>query len=111
MIKIQQLCSRLVDMIGEETLYHELEGILRKHHGIARRTRKPGRVALCFSVIQDQLAKGICVNPQMIARIVVQYHLSPASIYRLVQALHRQGLELHAVDILREQEKMKAGVY
>jgi hypothetical protein len=111
MIKIQQLCMQLVDLIGEETLYHELEGIFRKHQGIACRTRKSGRVDLCLTAIQDRILEGKDLTPRLIAGIVLQHNLSSASIYRLVQALHRKGLELRAVDVLREQERMKAGVY
>jgi hypothetical protein len=111
MRKIQQLCTQLLDLIGEETLYHELEGILRKHQGIAHRTRKPGRVNRCLADIQNCIAEGTCLTPKMIATIVLPYNLSPASMYRLIGVLRRQGLELRAVDILREQERRKAGVY
>lgn len=111
MIKIEQLCTRLVDFIGEETLYHELEGILRKHQGLAHRTRKPGRVDRCLTEIRDHTAKGTCPTPRLIAGFVLPYNLSPASIYRLVWALHQLGWELRAVDILREQERLRAGVY
>jgi hypothetical protein len=111
MISIQQLCSQLIELIGKETLCRELEGILRKHQGIAHRTRKPGRTDRSLSAIQIHLAEGAYPTPQMIARIVLQYNLSPASVYRLVRILRQQGLELRAVDVLREKERQKAGIY
>ncbi|MDD1678999.1 MAG: acyl carrier protein phosphodiesterase [Methanomicrobiales archaeon] len=111
MTKISQLCSRLIDLIGEETIYRELEGILRKHQGIAHRTRKPGRVSQCLSTIKDRKEQGMNLTPRMIAGILLQYNLSPASLYRLVRILHLQGEKIRAVDILREQERIKAGVY
>jgi hypothetical protein len=111
MIKIQQLCAQLVDLIGEETLNHELEGILKKHQGIAHRTRKPGRIDRCLTDIRGCITEGTCLTPRMIATVILPYNLSPASMYRLMGVLRRQGLEFRAVDVLREQERMKSGVY
>lgn len=110
MIKIRQLCSHIVDLIGEETLCRELEGILRKHNGLNRRIRRPGRVDLCANDIKNHLEKESCPVP-IAARIIQQYHLSPASTYRVVKILRRQGFVLRAADILREQKRMRSGVY
>jgi hypothetical protein len=110
MKNISDLCDQLVTLIGEETLGRELEGILRKHEGIARRQRRPGRVALCVSSLADLIIRGD-LTPRMIARCATSHSLSIASTYRLVQCLHKKGIAIRAVDILREMERMKAGVY
>jgi hypothetical protein len=111
MIKIQQLCDQLTEMIGEETLHRELEGILRKHQGIALRTRKSGRVDRCLTLILDQGVKGNDLTPRLIAGIVMSHNLGSASLYRLVQALRKQGVQIRGVDILHELKRIKAGVY
>jgi hypothetical protein len=112
MIKnVTQLCEQLTDLIGEETLQRELEGILRKHRGIACRTRKPGHVDLCLSLILDLEKRGKNITPRQVAIIAIPYNLSPASLYRLTRALLTEGIRVRAADVLKEQEWLKAGVY
>lgn len=111
MIKIQDICTQLIELIGEETLYNELEGILRKHQGIARRIRKPGRVDQCLVALQHQIEIGKDITPRYIATMIPPYNLSQASLYRLVNLLRSQGVQVRAIDILIEKQRMKAGVY
>ena len=109
MNEINLLTDRLIALIGEETLYRELEGILHKHEGIARRTRKPGRVALCGITLRDYGDEEI--TPRMFAQVALTHSLSPASTYRLVRDFRSRGSRIRAVDVLREMHRMKSGVY
>lgn len=111
MKKIDEILIILQSLIGEETLLRELEGICTKHQGLSRRTRKPGRVALCAHQIREYREGGGRVDPVYLADCVAAWSLSQASVYRLLCQLRTYGIHVRPVEILRRKEQKNSGIY
>jgi len=98
-------------MIGEEGLALELEGIIRKYEGIARRERKAGRVELCVTEITAR-ARGTGEPVERVAaRAALERNLSQASVYRLSGLLEGEGVLVKPSAVLREMGRIKRGIY
>ncbi len=111
MKRYQALIPRVIGLVGEEGLALELEGILRKHEGIARRERKAGRVEQCASGIAARArATGEPVE-RVAAQAALERNLSQASVYRMAGILGQGGISLKPVLIVREMERIKQGIY
>jgi hypothetical protein len=111
MKRYQALITRVIGLIGEEGLAMELEGILRKHEGIARRERKAGRVEQCVSgVAAHARATGEPVE-RVAAREALERNLSQASVYRMAGLLERNGVPVKPSAVLREMGRIKRGIY
>ncbi len=105
------LIQRVIGIIGEEGLALELEGILRKHEGIARRDRKPGRVGQCVTEIAARSrATGEPVE-RVAARAALERNLSQASVYRMADLLGTEGVPVKPSAVLREMGRIKRGIY
>ena len=107
---VQDLFSALLSDLGEETLKAELEGIARKHRGIRTRRRKTGRVGRCareILVFPDQSGEP---PARQVARRALERNLSPASVYRLVGELNRQGNPIRGAAVLREMKRIRDGI-
>jgi hypothetical protein len=111
MKRYQALIPRVIGLVGEEGLALELEGILRKHEGIARRERKAGRVEQCASGIAARArATGEPVE-RVAAQAALERNLSQASVYRMAGILGQGGISLKPALIVREMERIKQGIY
>jgi len=111
MKRYQALITRVIGLIGEEGLAMELEGILRKHEGIARRERKAGRVEQCVSEVATRApATGEPVE-RIAARAALKRNLSQASVYRMAGLLERNGVPVKPSAVLREMGRIKRGIY
>jgi len=111
MKRYQALIPRVIGLVGEEGLALELEGILRKHEGIARRERKAGRVEQCVSGIAARArATGEPVE-RVAAQAALERNLSQASVYRMAGILGQGGISLKPALIVREMERIKQGIY
>ena len=107
---LQDLFSALLSDLGEETLRAALEGIGRKHPGIRTRQRKTGRVGRCareILVFPDQSGEP---PARQVARKALERNLSPASVYRLVGELNRQGNPVRGTAVLREMKRIRDGI-
>ncbi|MDD1673248.1 MAG: hypothetical protein LUP99_02430 [Methanomicrobiales archaeon] len=111
MKKIEELSRHLITLLGEDIFCRELEGILKKHEGIAKRKRKPGRLATTISQLIERKDAGEELTSRSVARLVISFHLSVPSIYRLGMALRDHGMQVRTVEILKEMDRMKAGVF
>jgi len=111
MRRYETLLPRVIGLVGEEGLALELEGILRKHEGIARRRRKAGRVGRCASgVAAVARASGEPVE-RVAARAALAGNLSQASVYRMAGLLEKDGVPVKPAAVLREMERIKLGIY
>jgi len=111
MKKYRALIPRVIGLIGEEGLALELEGILRKHEGIARRQRKAGRVELSASGVAARArATGEPVE-RVAARAALERNLSQASVYRMAGLVGREGMPVKPSAVLREMGRIKRGIY
>jgi len=111
MRRYDALISRVIGLIGEGGLALELEGILRKHEGIARRERKAGRVEQCASgVAARSRATGEPVE-RVAARAALERNLSQASVYRMAGLIEKDGVPVKPSEVLREMGRIKRGIY
>jgi len=111
MRRLENLITRVIGIIGEEGLALELEGILRKHEGIARRERKAGRVGLCVAEVAARArASGEPVE-RAAARAALERNLSQASVYRLAGLLVKEGVQVKPSAVLGEMGRIKRGIY
>ena len=111
MKRYEALIARVIGLISEEGLALELEGILRKHKGIARRERKAGRVEQCVSEVAARArATGEPVE-RIAARAALERNLSQASVYRMAGLLGREGVPVKPSAVLREMGRIKRGIY
>jgi hypothetical protein len=111
MKRYEGLLPRVIAVIGEEGLALELEGILRKHEGIAKRERKAGRVSRCAAqAVAGSRATGEPVE-RAAARAALEGNLSQASVYRMAALVAREGLPLSPAQVLREMGRIKRGIY
>ena len=111
MRRYEALLPRVIALTGEEGLADELEGILRKHEGIARRERKAGRVGQCAAEVA-RAARSSGEPPERVAaRAALARNLSQASVYRMAAALELQGILLTPADVLREMARIGQGIY
>lgn len=111
MKRYEILITRVIGLIGEDGLALELEGILRKHEGIARRERKAGRVELCASEVASRArATGEPVE-RVAARAALARNLSQASVYRMAGLLGEEGVPVKPSAVIREMERIKQGIY
>ncbi|MDD1665348.1 MAG: hypothetical protein LUQ32_08315 [Methanomicrobiales archaeon] len=111
MKRYEALIPRVIGLIGEDGLVMELEGILRKHEGIARRERKAGRVEQCVSEVAARArATGEPVE-RVAARAALGKNLSQASVYRMGGLLGRDGVPVKPSAVLREMRRIKRGIY
>jgi hypothetical protein len=112
MIKYEALIPEVIALIGEGGLALELEGILRKHEGIARRERKAGRVRQCAAGIARTIAGGSGGPVERVAaRAAITRNLSQASVYRMAAMLGEAGIDLSPADVLREMGRIRQGIY
>jgi hypothetical protein len=111
MKRYETLLSRVIALIGEEGLALELEGILRKHKGIAGRERKAGRVEQCAAGVAARArATGEPVE-RVAARAALERNLSQASVYRMAGLLGKGGVPVKPSAVLREMGRIKRGIY
>jgi hypothetical protein len=111
MKRYQALIPRVIGMIGEEGLALELEGIIRKYEGIAKRERKAGRVEQCASEV-SALARATGEPVERVAaRAALGRNLSQASVYRMASLLERDGVPVKPSAVLREMGRIKRGIY
>ncbi|MDD1671115.1 MAG: hypothetical protein LUQ67_07415 [Methanomicrobiales archaeon] len=111
MKKYEILLPRVIDLIGEEGLALELEGILRKHDGLARRERKPGRVERCARVVAAGCRTTDEPPERAAARAALAGNLSQASVYRMAGILDGEGIHLSPAAVIREMGRIKRGIY
>jgi hypothetical protein len=104
-----ELFQRCCRELGNDVMERELAGILRKHEGLSRRKRSPGRVALAVQqVLRDT---GGEPRARITATAAIRYSLGPASLYRLLQNLKRHGIHLSGVAVRAEIQRQKKGIY
>jgi hypothetical protein len=95
--------------LGEEVVERELAGILRKHHGLLRRKRSPGRVALALQqVLRDSSGEP---RARIAAKAAIAQSLGPASVYRLLHRMEEQGIPLSGTAVFTEIRRQKKGIY
>jgi hypothetical protein len=111
MKRFEALIPKVIGIIGEEGLALELEGILRKHEGIAKRERKAGRVERCASEVAARSRESGEPPERAAARAALARNLSQASVYRMASALGKEGIDLSPVLVLREMGRIKRGIY
>jgi hypothetical protein len=111
MKRYEILLPRVIALIGEEGLALELEGILRKHEGIALRERKAGRVERCAAEVAA-LTRSPGEPPERVAaRSALARNLSQASVYRMAERLGKSGITVKPASVLREMGRIKRGIY
>ncbi|MDD1676867.1 MAG: hypothetical protein LUQ40_03925 [Methanomicrobiales archaeon] len=104
-----ELFQRCCRELGEDVMERELAGILRKHEGLSRRQRSPGRVARALQqVLRDT---GGAPPARIAAKAAIGYSLGPASLYRLLQSLKSHGIHLSGVAVHAEIQRQKKGIY
>jgi hypothetical protein len=109
MRKIDYLLHICCRELGEEVVERELAGILKKHHGLSRRMRSPGRVALALQqVLRDN---GGEPRARIAAKAAVAQGLGQASVYRLTKHLQFHGIHLSGSAVLAEIHRQKRGIY
>jgi hypothetical protein len=111
MKRYEALIPRVIDLVGEEGLALELEGILRKHEGITRRERKAGRVDRCASGVAAGARATDEPLERVAARAALAWNLSQASVYRMAGRLSKTGITLKPAGVLREMGRIKRGIY
>jgi len=111
MKKYEALIPRVLRVIGEDGLALELEGILRKHEGIARRERKAGRVKKAVALVAARSRAGGEPVERLATRVALEQNLAQASVYRMTAMLAAEGIHVRAAQVLREMERIKRGIY
>lgn len=110
-MEIVRLIDGLIDMVGEETLISELEGIARKHEGIRNRIRKKGAVESCAENVALRLERTGEPPARIAAEAAIRHNLSQASVYRMVAQLIDAGVNVKGSGVMREIKRMKKGIY
>ncbi|HMA04981.1 MAG TPA: hypothetical protein VKO45_03555, partial [Methanomicrobiales archaeon] len=111
MKRYEGLIPRVIGIIGEEGFALELEGILRKHEGLARRVRKAGRVERCAADAAGRVRATGEPPERAAAHAALAGNLSQASVYRMAGILEGEGISLSPAAILREMGRIKRGIY